>query len=104
MPTLHFYPRFAYQVTRGDKRQAVRTRPLSRGEQATLRCLGIKLGTARITCVRDILIDYRGYVPVIKLDGDTLSSKSMEDFRPARRLPRPGRVHRLLRRVPRPAL
>lgn len=88
MPTLNFYPRFAYLVARGAKRQAVRTRSISRGDQVTLRSLGLKLGSGLVTCVRDVMIDYRGYVPVIKLDGVTLSSKSMEDF--ARRDGFPG--------------
>lgn len=85
MPSLNFYPRFAPQVASGDKTQSVRAKPFRVGDPAYL-FTGLRttscrrLGKGRVTCVRDIIIDYRTYVPVIKLDGVTLSSKSMEEF------------------------
>lgn len=81
MPSLSFYPRFTDQVATGKKNQSVRTRSFRHGDLVHLRnYAGKLLGTGHVTCVRDVLIDYRRYVPVIKIDGDTLSSKSMEAF------------------------
>lgn len=85
MPALNFYPRFADHVVSGKKRQSVRTRSFLPGSPlylfTGLRTSSCKrLGTGHVTSVRDILIDYRRYVPVIKIDGVTLSGKGMEEF------------------------
>ncbi len=85
MPALTFYPRFADLIVSGKKTQTVRARAF-RLDAAVHLFTGLRttscrrLGKGRVTSVRDVLIDYRRYVPVIKIDGDTLSSKSMEEF------------------------
>ncbi len=88
MPTFNLYPRFAYQVASGAKRQAVRARPVRVGELVHLFCGGNALGAWRVTSVHQIRINYAGYLPSIQLDGIHLSMKNMEDF--ARRDGFPG--------------
>lgn len=81
MKSLTFYPRFADQVSSGVIRQRVCTRSLSYGAPVQLvTYAGKQLGTGHVTSVRDVFIDYRRYFAVIKIDGDTLSSKRMEEF------------------------
>lgn len=90
MQIFNFYPRFAGLVASGSKRQTVRARSVLPGELVQLQCGGIVLGTGCITCVREVFISYRDYVPTIRLDASRffLSSKCMEDF--ARRDGFPG--------------
>lgn len=85
MPQLNFYRRFADDVESGKKLQSIRTRGFPIGAPVylftglrTTACKRLGLGT--VTKVREVVIDYRNYVPVIKIDGVTLSSKSMEEF------------------------
>lgn len=81
MKSLTFYPRFADQVASGAIRQRICTRSLSYGAPVQLvTYAGKLLGTGHVTSVRDVLIDYRRYFAVIKIDGVSLSSKGMEEF------------------------
>lgn len=80
MPAINFYPRFADDVISGRIRQAIRLRSLLPGDQVDLQSGSHHLGQGRVTMVRDVLIDYRRYFPVIRLDGVSLCTKSMESF------------------------
>ncbi len=80
MPKINFYPRFIDQVRSGQLTQAIRFRRIQIGEMVELECWGAKLGRGRVVMVRDVLIDYRRYFPVIRVDGVSLSSKGMEEF------------------------
>lgn len=85
MPAVNFFPRFADQVASGQKRQSIRLRQFHPGAKLYLftglrtrsaRCLAV--GT--VTRSRNVVIDYVGYAPSIKLDGVTLSEKEAESF------------------------
>lgn len=80
MPVINFYPRFAADVSAGRITQAIRLRSLLPGDVVNLQSASQNIGRGRVSMVRDVLIDYRHYIPVIRIDGVTLSSKSMEAF------------------------
>lgn len=80
MPAINFYPRFADAVVSGRIRQAIRLRKVDHGGLVAL-CSGQRgLGVGRVRMVRDVLVEYRRYFPVVRLDGVSLSSKGMDDF------------------------
>jgi hypothetical protein len=80
MPAINFYPRFADAVVSGRIRQAIRLRKVDYGGLVAL-CSGSRpLGVGRVHMVRDVLVEYRRYFPVVRLDGVSLSSKGMDDF------------------------
>jgi hypothetical protein len=80
MPKINFYPRFAAQVRSGQITQAIRLRPVHVGSLVDLTCDGTLLARGRAVMVRDVYLRYQNYVPMIRVDGVTLSDKGMEEF------------------------
>ncbi len=87
MATLNFYKRFAGQVRSGKKTSSIRKKRLRAGEPVRL-VMGHRtpaceqLGAGTITSASEVVIDWRtpGGYPVIKVDGVTLSERSMEQL------------------------
>jgi hypothetical protein len=78
MKTMNFHQRFGLAVISGAKRTSVRAGAYVAGQPIGLAVDGAQVDTATVSMVQEIHVDYARYFPKIKVDGVTLSDKSME--------------------------